>query len=190
MSNHESHQLAPCDEGPENRERRDLLKWATFLLGGLASTAAGVPILGYLLAPILPPRDKWVDLGELHRFPDHQTRLVDLENPLDDCPWDGVTAKLAIYVRRLEGNAFSIFSVHCTHLGCPVSWFEEPGLFMCPCHGGVYYEDGSHASGPPPRGLYKIPFKVRKEHLWVRLGHVPTLQNTLGDGFASGGPYL
>ena len=31
---------------------------------------------------------------------------------------------------------------------------------MCPCHGGVYYADGSRASGPPPRGLYEYEYKV------------------------------
>ena len=32
-----------------------------------------------------------------------------------------------------------------THLGCPVRWFEESHLFMCPCHGGAHFlEDGSH----------------------------------------------
>jgi hypothetical protein len=33
---------------------------------------------------------------------------------------------------------------------------------MCPCHGGVYYEDGSYASGPPPRGLYEYDIRFRR----------------------------
>jgi len=32
---------------------------------------------------------------------------------------------------------------------------------MCPCHGGAYYRDGSRASGPPERGLFEYPYKVR-----------------------------
>jgi Rieske Fe-S protein len=46
---------------------------------------------------------------------------------------------------------------------------------MCPCHGGVYYEDGSRASGPPPRGLYQYEFRVRSGHLEVRGGETPNL---------------
>jgi Rieske Fe-S protein len=46
---------------------------------------------------------------------------------------------------------------------------------MCPCHGGVYYEDGSVASGPPPRGLYEYEYKLEKARLWVRGGRIPTL---------------
>ena len=46
---------------------------------------------------------------------------------------------------------------------------------MCPCHGGAYYEDGSRASGPPPRGLFEYEYEVRDGELWVRGGQIPTL---------------
>jgi Rieske Fe-S protein len=46
---------------------------------------------------------------------------------------------------------------------------------MCPCHGGVYYADGSHASGPPPRGLFEYAHKIEGGELWVRGGELPTL---------------
>ena len=75
-------------------------------------------------------------------------------------PWDGATADIPCWVRRIEGEKFQIFAINCTHLGCPVRWFQESHLFMCPCHGGAFYEDGSHASGPPPRGLYEYEYKI------------------------------
>jgi quinol---cytochrome c reductase iron-sulfur subunit, bacillus type len=56
-----------------------------------------------------------------------------------------------------------------------VRWFEESGLFMCPCHGGVFYADGRHASGPPPRPLYRYETKVEAGRLWIRAGELPTL---------------
>jgi Rieske Fe-S protein len=46
---------------------------------------------------------------------------------------------------------------------------------MCPCHGGVFYEDGSHAAGPPPRELYEYKYKVENDHLWIEAGYLPTL---------------
>jgi Rieske Fe-S protein len=52
---------------------------------------------------------------------------------------------------------------------------------MCPCHGGVYYSNGEHASGPPPRGLYHAEWRVRNGILEVRAPHYPTLQDTLSD---------
>ena len=46
---------------------------------------------------------------------------------------------------------------------------------MCPCHGGVYYADGAHASGPPPRGLFQYDYKIEGGELWIKAGEVPTL---------------
>ncbi len=156
-------------------ERRSLLKWATILLGGLASAAAGVPIIGFLLGPLRPRADQWVAAGAVADFPTGQTRLVDLLNPLRSSS-DGDTGKIAVYVRHIAAEQFQVFAIYCTHLGCPVNWFAQPGLFMCPCHGGVYYEDGSHASGPPPRGLFQYEHRVEEGKLMVKLGHLPTLQ--------------
>lgn len=159
-----------------NSTRRGALAWLSALLATLGAAAAGVPIVGYLLGPLfrLPP-DQWVDLGAIDEFPVGQTRLVDLLNPLRR-PWDGDAGKLAVYARREEGDAITVFAVNCTHLGCPVSWFPQSGLFLCPCHGGVYYANGERASGPPPRGLYRYDSRITDGKLQVRLGHLPTLE--------------
>ena len=157
--------------------RRGFMEYFSWLLLAAGSVAAAIPILGFFLGPVLKPRqDEWVDFGPLADFPENSTRLVDVLNPLREKN-DGMTGKLAAYVRRIEGESFQIFSTHCTHLGCPVSWFQESGLYMCPCHGGVYYEDGGHASGPPPRGLYEFEHRINDGRLVVKLGHLPTLQD-------------
>jgi Rieske Fe-S protein len=78
-------------------------------------------------------------------------------------------------VRRTGAEQFQVFAINCAHLGCPVRWFPQSRLFMCPCHGGVYYEDGSRASGPPPRGLFEYEYRIREGQLWVRGGQLPTL---------------
>ena len=82
-------------------------------------------------------------------------------------------------VRAPLYNRFLVLAVNCTHLGCPVSWFPAAGLFLCPCHGGVYYEDGERASGPPPHGLYRYDYRVAKGSLQILAGHLPTLNNPL-----------
>jgi Rieske Fe-S protein len=78
---------------------------------------------------------------------------------------------------------FLILAVNCAHLGCPVEWFQESGLFMCPCHGGAYYANGERASGPPPRGLYPCVYRVTRDrgalNLEIQAPHYPTLQDTL-----------
>lgn len=166
--------LPPLESG--GTTRRGALAWCSALLAALGGAAAGIPIVGYLLGPwFRAPSDQWVDLGAIDDFPTQQTRLVDVLNPLRR-PWDGDAGKLAVYVRRDDGDAITVFAVNCTHLGCPVSWFPQSGLFLCPCHGGVYYADGERASGPPPRGLYRYEARLAEGKVQVRLGHLPTLE--------------
>src|SRR3989454_4381510 len=141
----------------------------------LGAALVGVPVIGYIFAPVrrLGGRS-WITLGPVGRFPAGETRLAVYENPFR-VAWDGATAKVACWVRHIGGEQFQVFAVNCTHLGCPVRWFAQSRLFMCPCHGGAYYEDGSRASGPPPRGLFEYEYQVRDGVLWVRGGQLPTL---------------
>ena len=158
-----------------DQRRRALLKWTGLALGGAATAAAGVPVVGFVLAPAIHPgQDQWVDVGPVDSFPEEQTRHVNAVNPLHTAA-SGATQRIAMYVSRQSGDNFRVFSVNCTHLGCPVMWFPASGLFMCPCHGGVYYADGQRAAGPPPRGLYHYPHRVEGGRLFVLLGHLPTL---------------
>ncbi|GIW83264.1 MAG: cytochrome b6-f complex iron-sulfur subunit [Gemmatales bacterium] len=166
----------PADRSEsETTDRRGLLKWSTILLGGLATAATGVPIIGFLLGPLRKQKDKWIRAGALKEFAEGEIRLVDLENPLAKAT-DGDTGRIAVYVRRVAGTQFQVFAVNCTHLGCPVHWFPQAGMFLCPCHGGAFYEDGSRASGPPPRALYEYEHRIENSELMVKLGHLPTLQ--------------
>jgi nitrite reductase/ring-hydroxylating ferredoxin subunit len=157
--------------------RRALFAKVGLLLNGLAATVLAVPVLGFLLSPVLRERksssQSWVSLGGLGHFPEGQTRLATYRNPLVNS-WDGETANIACWVRRVESEKFQVFAVNCAHLGCPVRWFPQSALFMCPCHGGVYYSDGSRASGPPERGLFEYPYKVENGELVIQAGELPT----------------
>ncbi len=155
--------------------RRSLFLKLGIVLNVVAAALVVLPLVGYVLAPVRRKAwQAWITLGGVNDFPEHQTRLATYENPFA-VPWDGKTARLPCWVRRLSGHEFQVFAINCTHLGCPVRWFPESGLFMCPCHGGVFYENGAHAAGPPPRGLYQYEHKVEGGKLWVRAGQIPTL---------------
>jgi menaquinol-cytochrome c reductase iron-sulfur subunit len=161
--------------------RRQFFVKLGIALNGLAAVALATPIVGYLLAPLIRSQggryQKWIDLGELDEFPEGQTRLAKYKNPISN-PWDGETDNIPCWVRRVQGEQFQIFAINCAHLGCPVRWFPQSGLFMCPCHGGVYYQDGSRASGPPPRGLFEYTYKVQDGHLMIQGGELPTLSTS------------
>jgi len=157
--------------------RRAALVKLAFFLNGIVGAALAVPIVRYLLSPVIRERksgyESWVSLGGLEHFPAGQTRLATYRNPIVNS-WGGETGNIACWVRNVDGQKFQIFAINCAHLGCPVRWFPQSSLFMCPCHGGAYYQDGSRASGPPERGLFQYQYKIEEGKLLIKAGEMPT----------------
>ena len=159
--------------------RRTFLNRLALLVNGIAAILVGIPVIGFIFAPAVEKaKNKWISIGTLDEFTVGQTKLAEYINPFL-VPWDGETAKVPCWVRRIDEQKFQVFAINCAHLGCPVKWFAESELFMCPCHGGVYYADGSRASGPPPRGLFEYKYRVENGHLEVRGGRLPTIQESV-----------
>jgi len=157
--------------------RRTLLVRLGIGFNVLVAGMLGVPIVRYILSPVTrerrPGYESWLLLGSVEQFPEGQTRFATYRNPVVNS-WDGETATIACWVRHLEGEKYQVFAINCAHLGCPVRWFPQSNLFMCPCHGGAYYADGSRASGPPERGLFEYSYKVEAGQLFIRAGEIPT----------------
>ena len=167
--------VAPSSEA--TLSRRGFFMKLGILFNGVAGIVLAMPIARFLLSSVTRGHANgylsWVPLGEVSDFPEGETRLAAFRNPYV-MPTDGKTADTACWVRRIEGEKFQVFAINCTHLGCPVRWFQESHLFMCPCHGGAYYRDGSRASGPPERGLFQYPYKVENGILTIQAGELPT----------------
>src|SRR6266568_423161 len=162
---------------PKQVTRRKMLMAFGIALNAVAGALFAVPVVGYVFAPSRRKEMKkelaWVTLGSLTQFPEGETRLATYRNPFVR-PWDGDTGNIPCWVRRISADKFQVFAINCTHLGCPVRWFPQSGLFMCPCHGGAYYADGSRASGPPERGLFEYPFKILDGKLHIQAGELLT----------------
>jgi menaquinol-cytochrome c reductase iron-sulfur subunit len=162
---------------PNGLTRRALLMKIAIFFNGMIGMILAVPIVRYLLSPVVREKkgayDVWVALGNLEQFPSGQTRLATYRNPVVS-PSDGATADIACWVRNVDGQNFQVFAINCAHLGCPVRWFPHSNLFMCPCHGGVYYQDGARASGPPERGLFQYHYKIDGGKLLIKAGEMPT----------------
>jgi Rieske Fe-S protein len=159
--------------------RRTFLFWLTYATGAIGTLLLMIPLVGYLFGALRKPRESWIGLGPASDFPLDETRLATFANPLGQ-PWDGMADRMGVYVRKQSAEQFLVFAMNCAHLGCPVTWFPQSGLFMCPCHGGVYYENGERASGPPPRGLFHCVWRLRDGQLEIQAPHLPTLERTLG----------
>lgn len=169
---------AAAEKGAKHTRRLFLFK-LSLLLNGAVGAVLAVPILGYLLGPMFrrdSSYNSWIPLIDVDAMPVGATRLVEYLNPVRTST-DGETAKVACWTRRLGKSSYEVFAINCAHLGCPVRWFEQSQLFLCPCHGGTYYSDGSRASGPPPRGLYKYAVRIEHNQVLIDAGEMPTLSN-------------
>jgi menaquinol-cytochrome c reductase iron-sulfur subunit len=164
----------PCGAPtPDEITRRKFFARLSLGLGGLCAAILGVPLVGFVVAPLFRKvKDVWIPVGKVGEFAIGQTINVPFpdSSPL---PWAGITAKSAAWLRRDSADGFTAFSVHCTHMGCPVRWLPQAKLFMCPCHGGVYYEDGTVAAGPPPAPLVRYEVRVTNGTVEIKAAAIP-----------------
>lgn len=74
------------------------------------------------------------------------------------------TANLIGYVLRCDGDENAsdkgqiiAVSAACTHRGCIVNWSASDRKFHCPCHGGVFTEEGTPDSNSQLQYLTALP---------------------------------
>ena len=155
----------PSPGTPAEISRRRFLERLSIGLSAVIGAVLSVPLVGFILAPLFRRApDLWRSVGRVDSFEIGKTVLLTLKD-ISPLPWAGVTANTGAWLRRNSETEFIVFAVNCTHLGCPVRWMPDAELFLCPCHGGVYYKDGSVAAGPPPRPLTRYEVRVRDHHV-------------------------
>ncbi len=160
-------------ESPETLARRRFLNWLCLGLGAAGAAAVGVPVVGFLIRPLFAKKPhEWRPVGKVDDFMVGTTNLVKYTDP-SSVAWTGVSGNTAAWLRRTGDQDFVAFSINCSHLGCPVRWLAGADLFMCPCHGGVYYKDGTVAAGPPPQRLGTYPVRVNNGQVEIQTSPIP-----------------
>ena len=135
-----------ADKTEAELTRRALLTKISLLGSAAIGAVVGIPIIGDLLGPLLKPTPSdWRNVGKVDDFSPGETkggwRLMTPRRCRGRA--DGAAGG---YIRREgQNDQFIAFAVNCTHLGCPVNWQPSSAIFICPCHGGVYYADGTVA---------------------------------------------
>ncbi|QDV17635.1 Cytochrome b6-f complex iron-sulfur subunit [Gimesia panareensis] len=165
----------PSTEKPccQQQQRRTFLARLSIWLSAVIGVVVALPGIGFVLAPVFKkPKLKWRPVGKLEDFKVGGFVLVQYEDS-SSVPWAGITAKEGAWIRRASETEFIAFSINCRHLGCPVRWVDDPRLFMCPCHGGVYYEDGTVAAGPPPEPLKRLQVRINNGQVEIESGPTP-----------------
>jgi menaquinol-cytochrome c reductase iron-sulfur subunit len=166
--------------GPETQEtspdcvsRRRFFSRLCIALSGVCAVILGVPLVGFIIAPLFRKTpQQWIPIGKTGEFEIGKTINVSFNDP-SPLPWAGISARNAAWLRRATATEFIAFSVNCTHLGCPVRWLPQAELFMCPCHGGVYYKDGTVAAGPPPHPLIRYAVRVVNDEVQIQSQAIP-----------------
>jgi menaquinol-cytochrome c reductase iron-sulfur subunit len=150
--------------------RRGFVAWAVGILGAIITTIIGLPAIGYLIAPALrkTQSDEWVPVSPVEDIPFDEPTLFAFARTRQ-VGWERSATSYGIYVIRKRDGKWDVFSNVCTHLSCRVSWKEEQGEFVCPCHDGRFAKDGAIISGPQPRPLDRFEYKVEGGTLMIHL---------------------
>ncbi|WP_199193191.1 ubiquinol-cytochrome c reductase iron-sulfur subunit [Blastopirellula marina] len=168
---------ADSPEASAEDDRRGFLARLSIILSAVMGAVITLPGVGFVLAPVFSREPRvWHRLGKVDSYEVGKTVSVEFQNA-SVRKWAGVTALTGAWLRRVSDEDFIAFSINCRHLGCPVNWIEDASLFMCPCHGGVYYSDGDVAAGPPPEPLARYQVRVRKGFVEIETSPVPLTTN-------------
>ncbi|MBI4446094.1 MAG: ubiquinol-cytochrome c reductase iron-sulfur subunit [Acidobacteria bacterium] len=131
-------------------------------LGGLWSVATSVFAFiagAATLAPLFKQDGgQWIRVASFAELGEEPKAFV-VDHVLEQ-GWTRENRKTLVYAYLDAKRQPVILSSSCTHLGCAVRWNKKFQLFECPCHGGIYSEEGAVVDGPPPRDLARWPVKV------------------------------
>jgi menaquinol-cytochrome c reductase iron-sulfur subunit len=154
----------------QTASRRAFLGYVGAALTAFMATAAGLPMVGYLAAPIAARVSAtWLSLGKAAGFAPGEPRLVAVSVTRQD-GWRRLTESRTVWVTAEGDGQFTVLNGRCTHLGCAYSWHSDgryAGKFFCPCHEGLYDKDGTVIGGPPPRPLDRMEARVDGDELMV-----------------------
>ncbi|MFH1186000.1 MAG: ubiquinol-cytochrome c reductase iron-sulfur subunit [Chloroflexota bacterium] len=149
--------------------RRDFMKGAIAVIGGLIGAALGIPAIAYVVGPALK-RDQsdWLRLGALSEI-ELGTPTLFKPRVIRQNGWMAEEENIGVFVHTEDGRQYTALSNICTHLGCRVRWIAERQQFLSPCHNGVFDKHGYVVSGPPPRPLDEFETKIEEGNLYIQL---------------------
>lgn len=132
--------------GAEPVKRRDMLKTAWAVLGGVAALELGGLSLAYL-QPRLAEGEfgGLITAGKVEDFPPGSVTHI----PAGRC-----------YLSRLPDGGFLAIYQRCTHLGCSVPWDQTAQQFVCPCHSSSFDTQGDVLNPPAVRPLDLFPVVI------------------------------
>ncbi len=136
--------------------RREFIKGATAIIGGLITAVIGLPTIAYLIDPALKEsaKEAWIPVGKLADMSVGKPTPFSFTR-VQVNGWERTSTSHGGYIIRKSEDPkdLLILNSRCTHLGCTVNWKDEDNAFLCPCHDAKFDASGSVLDGPPPRPL-------------------------------------
>lgn len=154
--------------------RRKFLGWVTVSAGALMGALISLPVIGFVFGPLARSSEQeWQPVGAIDDFAIGETVMVTFP---DAAPlaWSGQVGENTAWLQRRDEEEFVAYSHFCTHLGCPVFWFPDARLFICPCHGGTFYENGEVAVEPPQEPLVRFAVRLMDGQVEIRTAAAET----------------
>ncbi len=129
----------------------------------------GTLIVGFLSNALGRRKENdWISIGPAEDLSPESFKRYVVRNPQTHA-WRTEAVPELIYVKDLYPEDPLALLSTCTHLGCTVRWNASRKRFLCPCHGGVYGEQGEVLEGPPPEPLRRVEVRIEGETCYVRL---------------------
>jgi menaquinol-cytochrome c reductase iron-sulfur subunit len=145
------------------------------LVAGGSALVAGVVGIPALIAGLSPAwqvrRETWRALGPLQNFP--RGKVSPASVPRDPDAWPRPYGELPVFVWRPAQGDLVVFSRSCTDLGCPLEYEPGSGCFLCPCHGGIFAQDGGRLAGPPKTPMRRYAHRVQDDVLEIDVASIP-----------------
>ena len=120
-----------------------------------------VPATKFILSPLSRrSKEKWVDVLGEGELLEGETREVSYLIKVND-GYQEVDRKYTVYLYKSSDG------IKCFDPGCRITYQKDKSRYFCPCHGGIFSEQGAVISGPPPTGLLEHGVKVKDGRILV-----------------------
>ena len=147
--------------------RRSFL--TTSVLASGAVVLAAIPIVSTVVLPSLKKgAGKWVDFGKADKLTPDDFSMLSYEFMVKD-GWQDLPQRGFVWAKSDDKAEVKVFSSTCSHLACSVIWNKEKGMFLCPCHSGLFDPNGQPAGGPPKKPLTLLPHKIEEGKLIIHI---------------------
>ncbi|MEH7388134.1 ubiquinol-cytochrome c reductase iron-sulfur subunit [Bacillus sp. JJ1521] len=142
-------------ENKQRVSRRQFLNYTLTGVGGFMAAGMLMPMVRFAIDPLLQPEAEhdMVQVVGVDKITNDPQKF-DFKVNQTDAWYESDVAYSAWVYKNDKGDIVALSPV-CKHLGCAVSWAEDPAnpdRFFCPCHYGLYEKDGKNVPGTPPMG--------------------------------------